>query len=140
MKSEDFTGGRRNSAAAASQSTEPEALPDPRPAPGQAYPGQAFTAAVEGGALAPLTAGKLIEWVSAAQPRARLIYATGPSCRASCGERVADLVGTLCAKDFVTAHFQKVAGTGRYLVQRSARRAMAGELAQLVRDAARVRR
>ena len=84
---------------------------------------------------------KLIEWVAGAQRGARLIYATGVHCRASCGERVADLVEALGAngKGFVSAHFQKVASedggrAGRYLVQRTERKAHPGELAALAAE------
>lgn len=84
----------------------------------------------------PVSAERLIEWVAGAQRGARLIYATGVSCRASCGERVADLVEALGAngKGFVSAHFQKVEGSGRYLVQRTERKAHPGELAALAAE------
>lgn len=81
-----------------------------------------------------ITVARLREWVRAAQPGARLIYATGPSCRASCGEAVADEVARLGsgAMDkktgrktqglmLVSEHHTKIDGTGTYLIQRTAK-------------------
>ena len=108
----------------------------------QSAGGQApgFTPAPDCGPGQALTAARLIEWVAGAQRGARLTWATGVSSRHSAGERVADLVTALGAAGFVTAHFQKAGGEGRYIVQRSERRAQGGELAALAADVGRGKR
>jgi hypothetical protein len=81
-----------------------------------------------------LTVSRLREWVRNAQPRARLIYASGPSCRASCGPLVADEVARLSdgllddrgkrqpGLGLVTANFARGPdGEGIYVVTRSAK-------------------
>ena len=84
---------------------------------------------------APITAARLREWVRAAQPGARLIYARGAASRISCGPQVADEVQRLgpggadsCGAvrtglELVTAHFSRdpVTREGQYLVQRTRR-------------------
>lgn len=84
--------------------------------------------------LGPLNPARLREWVIAAKPGARLIYARGPSCVLGCSAAVRDFVQRLsggCSDDqgrtveglnLVTAHFQRgTGGEGQYLIQRTQR-------------------